>query len=187
MVRYQYACNRSARDVLTASPTHDNHPSPPFAPERHARDVTYQASYFSACNIEKLGMGLGTRLHAMYVAMFHYSFCKTLVWAIRVYLCSYPHDYMGQRLQICMSSSSKIVVSNGNFNSKSGFGALCLVLSWRVTYTSLFPPVVAIAMLVHLTNVYSSDIGSSDTGSPLVTCPDSIARTKESSEMHIQF
>ena len=72
--------------------------------------------------------------HAMYVAMFHCTFCKTVVRAIRVHFGSYLHDYTGWRLQICRSSSSKVVVGNGGLNSKSVVSALCLVLSWKVTY-----------------------------------------------------
>ena len=58
------------------------------------------------------------------------------IWAIRVYFGSYLHDYRGQRLQICRSSNSKVihVVGNGGLNSKSIVSALCLVLSWKVTY-----------------------------------------------------
>ena len=52
-------CNISVRDVLTASPTHDNHPSP--LNDMHVTLHT-RPSRFSACNIEKLGMGLETRL-----------------------------------------------------------------------------------------------------------------------------
>ena len=69
--------------------------------------------------------------HAMYVAMFHCTFCKTLVRAIRVHFGSYLHDFTGWRLQICRSRSSKVVVGNGGLNSKSVVSALCLVLSWK--------------------------------------------------------
>ena len=40
---------------------------------------------------------------------------------------SYLHDYRGQRLQICRSSSSKVIVGNGDLNSKSIVSTLCMV------------------------------------------------------------
>ena len=49
--------------------------------------------------------------HAMYVAMSHYNFCRTWVWVIQVHFGPYLHDYMGLILQICRSSSSKVVGS----------------------------------------------------------------------------
>ena len=54
-------------------------------------------------------------LCATYVEIFC---CKILVLAIRVHFGSYLQNYT---LQICRSSSSKVVVGNGDLNSKNNF------------------------------------------------------------------
>ena len=59
-------------------------------------------------------MLIGGLPHAMYMAMFHCTICKTLVWAIGYILLISPKL---RGLDICRSSSSKVVVGNGNLNS----------------------------------------------------------------------
>ena len=67
---------------------------------------------------------------------FHCVFCKGWVRSIPVYFYLYLSDYTGFRLQICRSSSSKVVVNNDCLNSKTIFGAK----RWKVTFYAMVCP-----------------------------------------------
>ena len=69
---------------------------------------------------------------ATYGAMFHCVCCK-FQYGNPGNFGSHLQKYTGQRLKICRSSSSKVVVGNGGLNSKMVLCAIWLVLSRRVT------------------------------------------------------